>query len=476
MNKKLIYMSLLSATLLLGSCKDEFLEQEPHSSLPIGTAIKTADDLQAAANGMYSSMRSFESFGRNIPILGDLLADNIYISVQNRGSYAQQNSFTTIVTAAEATEMWRTLYTTILRANTIIHADVPSSPAVNQLKGEALAVRALCHLELVKFFAQPYTVNPNGLGVPVVTEFNAGNPTNYYASFQPKRNTVAEVYTQIHSDFSQAYGLMTVNKNSSYITKYAAKALQARAYLYMGDYVNAREAALDVVNNGKFTLVSAANYVAYWANPVPVSNKVETIFEISYDAVNNQGTNALAYFYDQAGYGDMLATDDLYNSYESTEERTDVRKNVIKVGTRADVPANIVTKYSNTSNGTEKDDVKVIRYAEVLLTLAEAYAKTGDEANALLTLNKVTAARNATPYASSGSQLVEDIITERRKELAFEGHRYYDFMRLNRVVKRTTQHPAAAREIDVTNYRRIQPIPQGELDANPNIEPNPGYQ
>lgn len=463
-------MSLLSATMLLGSCKDDFLDQQPYSSVPVGTAITNAEELQAAVNGMYASLRSFEALGRNIPILGDLKADNIWISTQNRGSYLTQNAYTMPATAAEATEMWRTLYTSILRANTVINAElVATSPAnqttINQLKGEAYAIRALCHFELVKQFAQPYTVDPNALGVPVVTVFDQ--------NANPARNTVGEVYTQVVADLNEAFNLMTANKNSSYMTKYAAKALQARAYLFMGDYAKSREAALEVVNSGGFSLVSASGYVGYWSNPSPASNKVETIFEISNDGVNNQGTNSLAYFYDQQGYGDMLATNELYNLYEED----DVRKDVIIVGERGnDKPAYIVNKYTNTTNAANKDEVKIIRYAEVLLTLAESYARTGSEDLALETLNKVATTRGASAYESSGTQLIEDILTERRKELAFEGHRYWDFMRLNRVINRTDQHPAGARVIELNNHRRIQPIPQGELDANPNMKPNPGYQ
>ena len=472
MNKKVIYMSLLSATMLLGSCKDEFLDQQPYSSLPIGIAITTADDMQSAANGMYQSLRSADSFGRNIPLMGDLMADNVYIAPANSGRYLTQNGYTTTVASAEPANMWSVLYTTILRANTIINAAVPASTAVDQLKGEAYAVRALCYFELTKFFATPYTVNPNALGVPLVTTFDASNPTSYYTESNPKRNTVAEVYTQIQSDLTQAYNLINTTKNSSYINKYAARALQARAYLFMGDYAKAKETALDVVNNGGYSLVSAANYASYWKNASPVTNKVETIFEISLDGVNNNGTNALAYIYDQNGYGDMLATTDLYNQYTAN----DVRKSVITVGKKGTVnPAYIVAKYPNTLNASDKDDIKVIRYAEVVLTLAEAEARTGNPVSALARLNEVATARGAAPYVSVGEQLIQDILTERRKELAFEGHRYWDFMRLNLPIVRTSEHPATAREIAVDNFRRIQPIPQGELDANPNIEPNPGY-
>ncbi|WP_299822619.1 RagB/SusD family nutrient uptake outer membrane protein [uncultured Pontibacter sp.] len=470
-------MSLLSATMLLGSCKDEFLEKEPHSSVPIVTAITTEDELGTAVTGLYASMRTYETWGRNIPVLGDLLADNTYISADNAGRYLTQNAFRLTPGSAEPTEMWNNLYETILRANVIINAELPNADeaTVGQYKGEAYAIRALAFHELVKFFATPYSVNPSAPGVPVVTEFNAENLTDYYVSQQPKRNTVAEVYEQIIADYDEAYRLMGKGAaNSSYISKYAAKALQARAYLFMGEgyYDEARDAALDVYNNGSYSLIPATDYVSYWSNPVPVRNRVETIFEISIDAIDNNGSNALANMYDQGGYGDIVATPELYNLYAED----DVRKDVIEEGEKANEDAYFVNKYTNRTNASDKDDIKVIRYSEVLLTLAEAYARTGAGAEALDILNELTVARNAAEYTSSGDQLIQDILTERRKELAFEGDRYWTFMRLNLPVQRTDRHPSDARLIPVGDDRRLQPIPQGEIDANPNILPqNPGY-
>ncbi|WP_083610393.1 RagB/SusD family nutrient uptake outer membrane protein [Pontibacter flavimaris] len=467
MKNRFILMSMLSATMLLSSCEDSFLEKEPYASVPIGSAITTEQEMQAAMNGVYASMRTFETFGRNIPVLGDLLADNTYIAPTNSGRYLNQNTFALTASSAEPTEMWNNLYETILRANIVINAELPEADAevVSQLKGEAYAVRALAYHELVKFFAKPYTVDPNAAGVPIVTEFDQ--------NAEPARNTVAEVYSQIIADYTKAFEMMEAGaSDASYMSKYAARALQARAYLFMGDYENAKTAAQDVVDNGGYELVSAANFVDYWQNPVPVSNQVETIFEISIDAIDNNGSNALANIYDQGGYGDILATTDLYNTY--TED--DVRLGVILVGERGGVnPAYIVNKYSNRTNPSDKDDIKVIRYAEVLLILAEAQARTGDDASALETLNMLVAERGVEAYTSTGGQLVEDILEERRKELAFEGHRYHTLTRLNLPITRTSEHPSAARLIPVGDPRRIQPIPQGEIDANPNITQNDDY-
>ena len=424
------------------------------------------DGMQAGVTGTYSTMRATALYGRNLPVMADLMADNVYISSQNSGRYLIQNNYSYTNASAEPNDIWNGLYAVIKNANVVINSDIASTPVVDQLRGEALTIRAWMHFDLVRWYAIPYSVNTAAPGVPIVTKFEQ--------TAKPARNTVAEVYTQIVNDLTQASTLMTnTTKNSANITKYVAKGLLAKVYLYMGDWAKARDAALDVVNNGGFTLVDATGYVNYWKNAVPITTKVETMFELSLDATANNGTNALAYIYDQAGYGDLLVTNSLYNLYSTT----DVRRNVIISGTRASLPALIVNKYSNTNTAADKDEIKMLRYAEVLLVLAEAYYRLNDETNAKLYLNMVAKKRDPSfaGYTSTGTQLLEDIITERRKELAFEGERFHDLIRLNRVINRGTQYPTAVQTIETNNIRRQQPIPQPERDANPNIEQNPGY-
>lgn len=455
---------LLFTIVVLAGCSKSFLDQKPFIDVPVGDAIKTPEEMNAAMNGTYASMRSTSTYGRSLPTYGDLMADNIYISTLNSGRYLVQNSYTTTVTTAEPEGTWTALYVTIKDANLVINADIPSSPTVDQLKGEALTVRALAYFDLVRTFAKPYSVDPNADGVPVILEFdqNAKLP----------RKKVSEVYDQILKDLTDAFTLLTVNKSSAYVTKYVARALQAKVYLYKGDWQNARDAALDVVNNSGYSIVSAANFATYWKTAAPATGKGETLFEVSMDAANNIGNTSLPYMFDQAGYGDFLATDNLYNLYTAT----DVRRGLIISGNRNGVPALIVNKYSNVA-AVDKDDAKVIRFSEVVLILAEAYNRLNDDANALLQLNSLAQKRDPsfTGYTSAGAALLEDIITERRKELAFEGDRLNDLLRLNRVINRGPQYPAAAQTINIDNPKRIQPIPQSERDANPNVSQNAGY-
>ncbi|MFI5159479.1 MAG: RagB/SusD family nutrient uptake outer membrane protein, partial [Sphingobacteriales bacterium] len=144
MKKQYIYI-LLAAT-IFASCKKDYLVQAPPNAVPIASSIKTESDMADAVNGMYSTLRSSSFFGRDVPMLGDELADNIYISSSNAGRYLAENNYTFIATTAEPANIYSQGYYAILQANRIIATNLPSSANVNELKGEAYTVRALTYL------------------------------------------------------------------------------------------------------------------------------------------------------------------------------------------------------------------------------------------------------------------------------------------------------------------------------------------
>ncbi len=445
------------------SCKKSFIELTPPTVLTPDQALGAETDLATALRGAYAGLRNVDYYGRTVPVLGDLMADNAYQSLSNSNRYTVYSLNTFTVADGNVSGFWNAAYNTILRCNNVINSNIAANANLNQYKGEAYAIRALCYFTLVRYFSKPYTENPAGLGVPIVTSYNP--------DFYPSRNKVSEVYALINSDLTQAYSLMTQYINSTQFSKYAAKGLQAKVYLTMGDNTNAKAAALDVINNGGFTAVTAANYVSYWNNALPRTDKVETLFEVSSDAVANNGFDALPNIYSQAGYGDLLASDVLYNLFAAT----DIRKSLYSTGIRGGLAAVFVNKYPNTF-GSDVSDTKVLRLSEMYLIAAEA-SLPGNELDALTYVNYITSRRGAVAIASTGPQLFEDIISERRKELAFEGDRYLDLQRLKRDVVRSTNYPSSARTILYNDNRRLLPIPQSELDANPNIrgQQNPGF-
>ena len=463
--KNIAFTMVAAATLLLSSCSKEFLDLKPYTALPVSDALKSEADVLVALRGAYASLRGVDVFGRTVPVLGDLMADNAYVSNSNSGRYILYNQYQAISTDGNAQIMWQQGYNAILRCNNIINVPLAASTNLNQYKGEAYAIRALMYFTLVRFFAKPYNEDPTALGVPLIVTFNP--------ALKPGRAKVSEIYTQIQADLTQAYTLMTMYTNTSQFSKYAAKALEAKVNLTKGDLPNALIAANDVITNGGFTAVTTTNYGAYWANPVIGTTKLETLFEVSSDAVGNNAFDALGNIYFQAGYGDLICSDALAALYSAT----DVRKTaVLKLGSRASVPSWFVTKYTNIS--TDRDDTKVLRLADVYLIAAEASAPV-NETNARAYLNFVGSRRDAsfTAYISTGAALVNDIIQERRKELAFEGDRFHDLNRLKLAVNRSVNYPVAARAIPYPFDKRLLPIPQVETDANPTIkaQQNAGY-
>ncbi|PWT72262.1 MAG: hypothetical protein C5B59_16290 [Bacteroidetes bacterium] len=470
--KSILYLTI--CTVFISSCSKKFLDLAPPSQIPQNEAIVDESSMKDAVAGMYASLRAVDFFGRTLPILGDLLADNIYIDpIQNSNRYLIDMTYTYTENYGNVASTWASAYNTILRANNVINANIPKSDIVDQLKGEALTIRALSYFELVKFFARPYTADPsapNALGVPLVLTFDA--------KAKPARNSVGQVYNQIEQDLTAAYNLLNdQSKNSSYVTKYVAAGLLARMYQFKGDFANANNWALTVVNSGMYSLADSASLVTYWSNPFPVANGLETMFEVEFDNIGNNGTDNLDAFFSQAGYGDALCTDNLYGNYSIT----DARRALIVQDTRAGRGVLVVNKYPNTTNPNGKDNTKIMRYAEVLLILAESYNVLGDDASARQALNQLAQKRDPQfiGYSSSGDTLYNDIYRERRKELAFEGHRYWDFTRNNADVKRDNSTnnygPTVPLILLASSPRRIYPIPRQELNANPNMVQNPGY-
>jgi hypothetical protein len=467
MKKSNLIISILSVTFagLLSSCSDSFLDLQPYTQVSNDAAVATEADLLVALRGNYASFRTVNLYGRTIPTIGDLSADNVYISSRNSGRYFAFDQYSITTNNSDYEGMWNDSYTAILRANNIINSKLADNANVNQLKGEAYALRALAYFNLVRNFAKSFSEDPSAPGVPLVLAYD---PT-----LKPTRNTVTEVYKQIEDDLDKAYNLMTVYSGSARFSKYAAKALSAKVSLYKGDYAKAAANAKDVIDNSGFTLVTPDRLVAYWASPASnaATVKTETLFEVSADATLNVGTDELGYIYSQAGYGDLLANPELYKLYAET----DVRKKLILVGSRsqAENPAHIVNKFPNVSG--DRDDKKVLRLSEVYLIAAEAHQRLSNEVEALKHLNALVAQRDpALVYASAGPALLEDILLERRKELAFEGDRFYDFNRLKRDIVRVGGN-YKVKEIKFGNNFRIGPIPQAERNANTNISQNGGY-
>lgn len=461
---KLTFVLLIAAG--ISSCSD-FLEPSTPQNFPVET-IEDVGDLNSLIIGALDRLSGGTSdgsglYGRNYIADAEVRSDNAFSTgASNRFVTKAQYNYTPLSGAAE--DIWSDAYDVIANTNLVINAEIGESPEIDQVKGQAYALRALAHMMILEYYGQQW-VDGSDLGIPYVTTF--ADPESFF----PSRTTVQETFDMIGADFQQAVELMDPELDAGYstMTYYGARALQARYALYVEDYALASAAAEDVINNGGYTLVDASSLITAWAT----DGEPTVIFGMDYTTSDNPGINGLVYIYRGAnagsGYGDIEATPELYNIYGDSDVRRDL---MVVLEEDAPTTYRMAFKFPDVAGN---NNHPVIRYAEVLLIYAEAQLRLGNAGTALTTLNMIPANRNASGYASA---TIDNILLERRKELAFEGRRFFALLRNGRDITRTSL--TGGFEIyNITvpfgDFRLAYPISNDELDANSNIQQNAGY-
>ncbi|MEL6846046.1 MAG: RagB/SusD family nutrient uptake outer membrane protein, partial [Bacteroidota bacterium] len=354
----------------------------------------------------------------------------------------------------------------INRANAVINADLELSADLqtraDQLVGEALALRALAHFDVCRIYAQHYgfTDDASHPGVPIVTQFEEGA--------EPTRSTVAQVYAAVIADMEAALTKMSEHKGTAFMSPIAVKALLTRIYFYQEEYQRVESLATEVIDSDETSLTATEGYVAAW---LEAGSPPDVIFEVVMNENDNNGSDALGRMYINEGYGDYLPSDDLRLIIETDDLRSQLFEPDSTVG-GGTFGWDRVNKYPATIGD---DNTPVIRLAEIYLMRAEARARNGSAGavDDLMTIRR-RAWPDAPDVTATGDDLIEEIILERRIELAFEGNRLWDQMRLKRGIERT-DCTAPICEISYPNDRFILPIPSQEIDANPNMTQNVGY-
>ena len=469
-----IFLTLVAA-LSLASCSD-FLDKAPTTSQSTEVTLSNFAGLNKAAYaaimpmyGWYSSsyVQAVEMRSGN----GRREADGTFQSGRFYSEYIWNYS-------ADATSgMWGNAYFVISAANNVINnlEGKESEQGVtvqdlNNLKAECLFARALAHHINVLYYAQPYTYQPDGLGVPVVLETKLD---------QPARNTVKEVYTQIVADLLEAENIMDpdyaradLTDAKAGVTLPAIQALLSRVYLYMGEWAKSAEYATKVINNSKFNLWTAEELPTVWTKDV-ADAKGEVIFEF-YGSKSNgyyQSWSDISYVTNPDGYADCGVSKDLYDLYEDN----DVRKSLHRTDSK-EASGGLMwsTKYAGKGAGTpDCNNVIVLRLAEMYLNRAEANLKLSKIAEAQADINAIRANRGVDALASIG---MADIKLERRLELAYEGHYLWDLGRWGQGVERTDFTAGDQyKNIPFPSYKWALPLPKRELDINPNLVQNPEY-
>ena len=375
-------------------------------------------------------------------------------------------------------EFWRGSYTVLLHLNKILgHVKAgETNPEILQAKAEALFLRAYVYFNLVRLYGKPYHQSPGeSLGVMLVLDDKVS------PELAPKRASVQQVYSQIVNDLETAAPLFTQKKSNSYGSKYAAYALLSRVYLYMGGTVenpvaNANQKAADyadkVIKEGGYQLLQDQAYIDYYKTN-NINNK-EDIF-----AVNTEYSQGLISNYfampTQINYTGGLYRPSPYllSLLEAGDKRNSFYVNNVTPGYPDDTRA--VSKYMIRYQSLYSNSpFRYLRLAEMYLNRAEAYAKLNKAADALSDFNIIRQRAGLTALAGlEGRALINEILKQRKLELAFEGHASYDEFRNGLPMVRNYKSGGSAElNIGPTDKKIIMQVPEEEIIANPNLVQN----
>ncbi|HEU5052855.1 MAG TPA: RagB/SusD family nutrient uptake outer membrane protein [Hanamia sp.] len=495
-----IQLSLLVVFILsITSCR-KYLDKVPLDSINTSNFFKTPDDAINAINAAYQPMQRPKLYNLRM-WTSDIMAGNSVVGAGGGTDgieTVEEANFTTDPGNPGVLDLWRGPWPGILSCNLVLQ-NVPGikmdEALRNRILGEAKFLRANYYFILVRYFGD----------VPLITTPQSPKDTNYY----PSRVDKKLVYNLIIQDLKDAIDLLPrretyTGSDVGRASKGSAVGLLAKVYLTLGQYADVIPLCQQVTQLG-YTL--DANYSDNF-DPAH-KNGPESLFEVQYSGQTNYG------FFDDlnqaswtstfmgprnttfvgGAYGWNQPTQEFVDSYEPGDKRKD--QTILYQGgpdfygnvysstystTGYNVRKFLVPTSKSPQYNTSNEDFPVLRYADVLLMEAEALNATGKTAEAQLpstdpnaTLNKVRA-RAGLPDVTGLSQadLKEKILHERRMELAFEGDRWFDLVRVdNGQYGLNFLHSIG--KTNATAKNLLLPIPQVEIDANPNLKQNPGY-
>jgi len=463
---KNIFKFLFFVSVLFTSCEDAY-NVAPDDEILESNAITSVADLEKAAIGLYGTVS-----GSNLINYSSVFTDDLRLPADNRGQGVQVHTWNITPGNSTVESLWFNLYNVISRANRIL-AVIDGIPAINaeeelskkRIQAECLGLRAMSHFDLLRSFAVSYDGNSSELGVPNI---------DYVVVFeQPSRNTVSENYSFINDDINSAMQLLDASyTDNTRLTVNALNALKARVALYQGEYTTAIASATEVIDN--VPLATIPEYADIWTD----TSETEVVFKLKRTTGDGsvgtifQDTNEDIFFY--------MSTN-LLSSVLNTP-LNDPRFGVLLDLNNSTLAEPIVGKYLGSAANFGLNDIKVFRTSEMYLIRAEAYARSGqlDMAGTdITTLRSNRGYASATTYTSEIDALDDIIENERRVELAYEGHRYFDMKRKNLSISRTATDDCGAAsgacELSSTDFRWVMPIPQSEIFANDNIQQNPQY-
>lgn len=488
-------IALFAILSLAASCNvREFLTEDPLMSQSTELTLSDYNGLNKAVAGIYSPLVDGTWYGAFFVLDAEMRAGNAMIPINTSFTSGRMNvPYYMTYEPSSTSGLWSYGYFVISAANNVINAIdnntetlVSSSVTtadLNNIKAEALALRALAHFDLLRLYSRLDGSNGE-YGVCVIT--TPQQPTD-----MPARASVEETYSQIIKDLTDAESLMAdgyqrtgVTDPKATINKDVIQALLARVYLYHKDYAKASEYATKIINCGRYKLWTADEYTSVWGKDA-AGNGGEVIFEVYGKQANgyDEYWEGPSHMTNPLGYADCAAADQLVALFEDGDVRgtTGVRgtdDGKVMFCTDKDQASGgqfWTMKYygKGEGNATSTPDVNntiVLRLSEMYLIRAEA-AVNGAGTTATADLNAIRANRGASLLTTTATKA--DVALERRLELNFEGHLWFDLDRTGGSVSYSDAN--ITRNIEPTSKYWALPIPKSQVDINVNLKQNPGY-
>lgn len=455
---KLIIILIISS--LIVSCSD-LLDKAPISSFSADGFYKTTSDAQTGVYGIYDAAQS--AFRLNFAYWGEGRADNVKTAQSGEGLALMQNN----LDASIGSSYWGDLYNIINRANYAIKY-IPNvykegDATGNQLIAEAKALRALAYFYLVRVWGD----------VPVITEPYLSIDQNIFVSKTDKETVLNLVEDDLKFAAQNCKDKFGDNRDRIMFTKGSVNALLTHVYMWRHKYDDALTTSKLVLDNTLYSLVTTMDD---WGKIFTTGYSKESIFEVAY---SDKETNSLRVLYAIGSYAIYTPSEKFKSSYETGDKRIDYVYNV----TLADPKA--IWKYLGKGISDEvatasKQDIVLIRLADIMLLRAEALTKKGGAQNitdALILLNKIRTRAGLTAYNTEADaiatygDLESAILHERSIELCFEGHRWFDLVRTGKAI--STMKPLNGLS-DEKNL--VWPISTTSLQKNPNLLQNEYYK
>ncbi len=464
--KNIKYISMACLLALFSACN--VLDQDPLNEISEEIAITNQKGVEAAVAGMYNELQNENYYGRNFLIMSDVKAD-ISQSVGTWDFYREMDTYQTAAENLENGNFWTRAYRAVNVANNII-AGVPDlteipEEAKNNSLGQAYFVRGLAYFDLTRTYGGVPGVYGE-LGVPIVTTPSRKVDDSLF----PSRASLGESYQQVEDDLLMALELLPEAQGSDAATrsqavKGTARALLSRLYLYLDQPEQVITYANQVIADPTYQL--EPDYLNIFAGTFTS----ESIFELAFN--NTDPSNIRNWYLPSTvgGRGDIMAHTEFYEEISSNPN--DVR--ALLFGFDEGLGLYYPLKYQKAGN---IDNIHILRIAEVYLNRAEARAKTGDIEGALEDLNLIRNRAGIEDVETSGEEAtLEAIWEERKREFAFEGHRFFDLVRTGQALSELTNvERANGPPVSLTEPgRRVFPIPSYDVAANPNLEQNEAY-